>query len=118
MLKGMENMDKAQDAIEQLKIYNQEHIIKLLNKLEGEEKQALIEQLNKIDINQVMELYSNTKRKIEFKGNKIENISYLDKAKLSKEEKEELDSLGEAAIKNGEYAVVTMAGGQGSRLRT
>ena len=65
-----------------------------------------------------MELYDNTKKEIAIKENKIENISYLDKAKLSKEQREEFDSLGEKAIRNQEYAVVTMAGGQGTRLRT
>ena len=64
-----------------------------------------------------MELYDNNKKDIEIKENKIENISYLDQAKLSKEQREEFDSLGEIAIRNQEYAVVTMAGGQGTRLR-
>ena len=64
-----------------------------------------------------MELYDSTKREIEFRENRIENIAYLDKAKLSKEQKEDFEQLGEMAIRNGEYAVVTMAGGQGSRLR-
>ena len=111
-------MDKTQDTIELLRIYKQEHIIKLLNQLEGKEKEELIEQINKIDFHQIMELYDNTKREIEIKENKIEKIAYLDKAKLSKDQKEEFDSLGEIAIRNKEYAVVTMAGGQGSRLRT
>ena len=109
-------MDKTQDAIELLKTYNQEHIIKLLEQLEGREKEELIAQINKIDFHQIMELYDITKKEIEIKENKIENISYLDKAKLSKEQKEEFDNLGEAAVRNNEYAVVTMAGGQGSRL--
>lgn len=111
-------MDKLQDTIELLKIYNQEHIIKLLNQLEGRKKEELIEQISKIDFHQIMELYDSTKKNIEIKENKIENIAYLDKAKLSKEQKEKFDTLGEMAIRNGEYAVVTMAGGQGSRLRT
>ena len=117
--KGMrKKMDKLQDTIEILKIYNQDHIINLLNKLEGKKKEELIEQINKIDFHQIMELYDSTKKDIEIKENKIENISYLDKAKLSKEQREEFDYLGEKAVRNGEYAVVTMAGGQGSRLRT
>ena len=111
-------MDKTQDTIELLKTYNQEHIIRLLNQLEGKEKEELVEQINKIDFHQIMELYDNTKKEIEIKENKIENIAYLDKAKLTKEQKEEFDNLGEIAIRNKEYAVVTMAGGQGSRLRT
>ena len=103
-------MDKVQDAIELLKMYNQDHIIRLLNRLEGKEKQDLIDQINKIDFNQIMELYEDTKKEIEFKDNKIENIKYLDKAKLSEKEKEELDELGEKIVKKGKYAVVTMAG--------
>ena len=114
----MEEMDKVQDVIELLKVYNQDHIIKLLNKLEGNKKEELIDQINKIDFHQIMELYDNTKKGIEIKENKIENIPYLDKAKLTKEQKEEFDKLGEKVVRSGEYAVVTMAGGQGTRLRT
>ena len=109
-------MDKTKDAIEILKTYNQDHIIKLLDKLEGEKKQELIDQIMKIDFNQIHELYENTKKEIEIKENKIEAIKYVDKSKLTKEEKENLDKLGEDVIKKGEYAVVTMAGGQGTRL--
>lgn len=111
-------MDKTQDTIQLLKTYHQEHIVKLLEQLEGKEKEELIEQINKIDFHQIMELYDSTKREIEIRENRIENIAYLDKAKLSKEQKEDFERLGEMAIRNGEYAVVTMAGGQGSRLRT
>ena len=109
-------MDKLQDAVELLKLYKQDHVISLLNRLTGKKKEELIEQINKIDFHQIMELYDNTKKKIEIKENKIENIKYVDKEKLSLEEKQEYDELGKTAVKNGEYAVVTMAGGQGSRL--
>ena len=34
-------MDKGEETIQLLKTYNQEHIIKLLNKLEGEKKEEL-----------------------------------------------------------------------------
>ena len=115
---GIKRMDKMQDTIELLKTYGQEHVIQLIEQLEGKEKEELIEQINKIDFHQIMELYDTTKKELEIKENKIENISYLDKAKLSKEQKEEFDTLGEMAIRKGEYAVVTMAGGQGTRLRT
>ena len=111
-------MDKTQDTIELLRTYGQEHVIQLIEQLEGKEKEELIEQINKIDFHQIMELYDSTKREIEIRENRIENIAYLDKAKLSKEQKEDFERLGEMAIRNGEYAVVTMAGGQGSRLRT
>ncbi len=109
-------MDKTQQTINLLKKYNQEHIIKLLEKLDDNKKAELIEQINNINLDQIMELYENTKKEIEIKESKIESIKYLDKAKLSKDIKEKFDNLGEQIIRRGQYAVVTMAGGQGTRL--
>ena len=109
-------MDKVQDTIDILKMYNQEHIIKLIEKLDEDKKQALVEQISKIDFHQLKELYDNTKKEIEIKENKIEPLPYLDKKKLSEEQKEEFQRLGDAILEKGEYAVVTMAGGQGTRL--
>lgn len=109
-------MDKMQETVKLLEIYNQDHIVRLLNKLEEEKKQELLDQISKIDLHQIMELYDNTKKEIEIKENKIESIPYLDKEKLTKKELEDFNHLGEKVIRNGEYAVVTMAGGQGTRL--
>lgn len=109
-------MDKISETIETLKQYGQEHIVRLLEKLDEEKKQELIEQIGHIDFHQMMELYENTKKEVEIKENKIEAIPYLDKAKLTNEQKEEFNELGEEILKNGQYAVVTMAGGQGTRL--
>lgn len=111
-------MDKEQETIELLKRYNQNHIVNLLKKLDGIKKQELLNQINRIDFEQIMELYDNTKKEIEIKENKIEAINYLDKSKLSEEQKEKFDRLGEEIIRSGKYAVVTMAGGQGTRLRS
>ncbi len=99
-----------------LKVHNQEHIIKLLNKLDGEKKDTLIRQIEKIDFNQLTELYENTKKEVEIKENKIEAIKYFDKEKLTYDEKNAFDKKGEEIIRNNKYAVVTMAGGQGTRL--
>ena len=109
-------MNKEQDVIKMLESYNQNHIINLLKNLNEVKKQELLDQIEKIDFHQVMELYDNTKKEIEIKESKIEPISYLDKAKLSQEQKEKFDKLGEEILRNGKYAVVTMAGGQGTRL--
>lgn len=109
-------MDKNEDIIQLLKTYNQEHIINLLKKLEDNKKDDLIEQIRNIDFHQIMELYENTKKEIELKESKIEAVKYLDKEKLTKNEKEEFEELGEKVIVSGQYAVVTMAGGQGTRL--
>ena len=109
-------MDKIQDTVDILRTYNQEHIIKLLEKLDEEQKAELIEQISRIDFHQIMELYDNTKKEIEIKENKIEPLEYLDKEKLTEGQKEEFQNLGEEVIINNQYAVVTMAGGQGTRL--
>ena len=109
-------MDKVQDTIDILKIYHQEHIIKLIETLNEDKKRVLVEQISHIDFHQLKELYDNTKKEIEIKENKIEPLPYLDKEKLSEEQKKEFQKLGKEVIQNGEYAVVTMAGGQGTRL--
>lgn len=109
-------MDKLQDVIELLKEYKQEHIINWINKLDDNKKKEIIEQIKHIDFHQMTELFENTKKEVEIKENKIEAIKYIDKEKLTIIEEEELKELGEQIIRKGEYAVVTMAGGQGTRL--
>ena len=109
-------MDKKKEAIDILNENGQKHIIKLLNKLDEQQQEELINQINKIDFHQIMELYNNTKKEIEFKESKIEPLKYLDKAKLSENQRKKFDKLGTEVIRNGQYAVVTMAGGQGTRL--
>jgi UDP-N-acetylglucosamine pyrophosphorylase len=105
-----------EEIIEKLEKYHQNHIIALLTKLDENQKQELIEQIKKINIGQIMDLYENTKKEKEIKENKIEEIKYENKEKLSNKQKERYEKLGESAIKEGKYAVVTMAGGQGTRL--
>ncbi|MBQ3414010.1 MAG: UTP--glucose-1-phosphate uridylyltransferase [Clostridia bacterium] len=109
----MSDLEKAESILRE---YKQEHIIKLIEKLDEEKKNELVGQILKIDFNQIHELYENTKKQIEFKEKKIEPISYLDKAKLSEEQTKKFNDIGREIIEKGEYAVVTMAGGQGTRL--
>ena len=109
-------MDKMQNIIEILKLYNQEHVINLLEKLDENSQKELIDQISKIDFIQLKELYDNTKKEIEIRENKIEPLKYIDKKKISKIQEEEYRNLGEEILHKGEYAVVTMAGGQGTRL--
>ena len=47
-----------------------------------------------------------------------ESIPYYDKEKLTKEQLATYRKIGEETIKEKKYAVVTMAGGQGTSLRT
>ena len=66
----MRGMDKLQDVIALLKKYNQEHIIEFMNTLDEQEKDKLENQILQIDFHQLLELYDNTKRKVEIKENK------------------------------------------------
>ena len=109
-------MNKDKKAVKKLKKYNQDHIIKLLNKLEGKEKENLLKQIEEINLNEIIRLYDTLVEEKIAKKSKIEAIEYLDKAKLSKKQISRFTSLGDDVIKKGEYAVVTMAGGQGTRL--
>lgn len=109
-------MEKYAGTIKILRKYKQEHLINLLNNLDEKKSEELIEQISHIDLDMIMKLYKTTQNKFEKKNSKIEYIEYLDKESLDKKEKEKLDKLGKNIIKNGKYAVVTMAGGQGTRL--
>ena len=71
-------MDKNEEVIKLLEKYEQTHIIKLLDKLNEKQREALFNQINNIDFHQIVELYENTKKKIELKDNKIEAVKYLD----------------------------------------
>ena len=99
-----------------LEKYNQEHLLSQYEKLDDEKKEYLLKQIINIDFEQINKLYEDTKKEIEFKEQKIEPISYVEKEKMSKEDKEKYLGIGIDEIKKGKLAVVTMAGGQGTRL--
>ena len=96
--------------------YNQMHIMSNYKRANEEIKKQLEEQLQKIDMAQIEELYQSTKGEISFENDIIEPISYVEKSKLSEDEYNNYLAIGEKAIKEGKYSVVTMAGGQGTRL--
>lgn len=93
---------------------NQEHIIQYLEKSKNPEK--LVEQILNMDFEQLSNLYESTKRPIEIEESEIQPIKFVDKNKLPKEEVTELEETGKKIIRENHYAVVTMAGGQGTRL--
>lgn len=109
-------MSIKQETIEKLKKYNQEKIIKIFEKLEEGKQEELSKQILDMNFDQIKNLYESTKYNENKIVGKIEPIQAIDKSKLEKKEFERLDNIGKEVIKNGEYAVVTMAGGQGTRL--
>lgn len=77
-----------------------------------ERKEELLDSILDINFDQLNGLYKKAIEKEEVKETKIKPISYIEKESLPKQEKEEYEKIGEDIIKEGKYAVVTMAGGQ------
>ena len=79
-------------------------------------KEEFANEVLKINFEELNKLYDKAIKNEKVENSKIEPIPYIEKDKLSEEEKEHYKKIGENIIRNNEYAVVTMAGGQGSRL--
>lgn len=107
------NFDDAKKLLEE---NGQEHILKAYSRLDENGKKELLEQISRIDFTELNKLYQKTKEQIDMSNSVIEPIDFVDSNKLTNEEKAEYTKLGEEAIKNGKYAVVIIAGGQGTRL--
>ena len=98
-----------------LKKYGQEHLIKQYEALKNGQKEQFLNQIKEIDFELITNLYNNTKKEIKHCEDKITPMEYLDKYKLYDDYKR-YENIGTKAIKEGKLAVVTMAGGQGTRL--
>lgn len=109
-------MEKELNEIKfDLKKYGQEHLLNNFDKLDESKQKRLLEQLSNIDYELINSLYNGTKKEIKNEKDIIEPIEYLDKFKLNEKYKI-YEGIGKTAIKEGKLAVVTMAGGQGTRL--
>ena len=91
-----------------------EHVFHFWDELADNEKDNLLKQLKSIDFQLIAEYYNNYKNIDEKSFDKFEPVKYL-----SAEESisnNELNKIGADALKSGEIAFLTVAGGQGSRL--
>lgn len=113
--KEANNMNKK-EVEELLTKYHQEHILKIMEHLEEEKQQEIIKQIEAIDLKQLEDLYQDTKKAKQVEVNKLEPIKSVNPDKLTKEEKSKYEAKGIEVVKNNEFAVVTMSGGQGTRL--
>lgn len=109
-------MKNIEIAIDKLKKYNQEHVIKIMERFTEEEKEKIADQINNMDFENLTKLYNELNKEEINLGNVIEPISALKKNKLSLEQLEEMSDLGKNIIMTGKFAVATMSGGQGTRL--
>ena len=105
------------ETIAKLEAKNQNEIINLMkNVFSDEENEKLASQINGIDLDKVMNLYENATNIPKVDESKIEHIQYTDLSTLDEESFKAYKNAGEEIIKAGKYAVITMAGGQGTRL--
>ena len=104
--------------IEILKANNQEHLLNYLKMANENGKKELIKEIENVNFDELKELYKISKKDKEkaLESQLIEHIKFVDKYKMNEDDFNKYKEAGEKIIKNGEYAVVTMAGGQGTRL--
>lgn len=108
--------EKLSMVKELLAKYGQEHLLQCYSKLSDEQKNKLLNDILTLDFNQVQNLYESTKTKLSFENVKLEPIPHTTKSELSEADFKKYTEIGESVIKAGKLAVVTMAGGQGTRL--
>ena len=109
----VEELEKAKIR---LKKYKQDHLIPLISQLTDAEQEKIARQINGLDFDMISHLYQQLSNKQPTNSDEIEEIKAVNKDKLTEEQLIHYKSLGENIIKSGEYAFVTMSGGQGTRL--
>ncbi len=103
---------------EKLEKYKQTHLLKYLEMCNNNQQSQLIDEIENLDFETLNRLYeiSNRNNDKAISSCIIEHTKFSDKYKMSEGEFKDLKKIGEDTIKNNQYAVVTMAGGQGTRL--
>lgn len=76
----------------------------------------LLNQIIKINFEEITTLYNNSMKNEPFIKNSISPLEHIEKEKLTCDEITEYTKLGDSIISSNSFAVVTMAGGQGTRL--
>ena len=99
------------DIIELLAKYGHENLLKIIKKMDKNKQENIIDELKNINFEEINKLYVQLKDTVEV-NDKIEPVEYVKKEDVIG--KYEIEGIN--AIKNNKYAVVTMAGGQGTRL--
>ncbi|MDF2885138.1 MAG: UDP-N-acetylglucosamine pyrophosphorylase [Clostridiaceae bacterium] len=104
-------------AIELVKKYNQEHLLKFYDCLNQDEKASLINEIISIDFELIQSMYNEMKNKQE-NEKKIQFKPLIAKTlkMYSEEERADFYKIGIKALSEGKVAVYLVAGGQGTRL--
>lgn len=110
-------MDDKLDVVKNiLKKYGQEHLLHFYSDLTDKQKSNLLNQILSINFEEILDLYNKFSIEKYISTENIEPLSYSDKSSLSANKLKQLENLGIKYIKSGKVGVITLAGGQGSRL--
>ncbi len=96
--------------------YNQQHLIQFYTELTNSQKTRLLNQILQIDFEEILDLYEKSKKEVYNSTEEIEPLEYSVKFQLSQHELQNYESIGLDAVRSGKVGVITLAGGQGSRL--
>ncbi len=110
-------MDSLYEQVKNvLEKYNQQHLLNFYDELSDVEKQKLLSQLSEIDFQKTNNLYESLINIPIPTDELVEPLDYYIKSEIPVKERRELENYGTSLLKQSNYAVLTMAGGQGTRL--
>ena len=107
------NIDEIQKKLNK---YNQSHLLNFLSELTDYEKEQLLRQLVNIDYEKISTLFNSLKDFTIPTDEIIEPLDYYIKDDFTDSEKNQLSEIGNNILQQNNYAIITMAGGQGTRL--
>ena len=111
--KILNSLKKAQKIT---KKYDQSHLLYFYNQLDETQKNILINQILNTDFKSLKKLYINSYIETNIDYSRISPVKYFSKESFTEEEIKKYTEIGEKIIEDEKLAVITLAGGQGTRL--
>ena len=96
--------------------YDQPHLLDFYSELSPANQEKLLTQIENIDFKEIFNLYDNSMKNEEISLSDISPLVYYEKNKFEKKDIDYYTNIGNNIISSNSFAVVTLAGGQGSRL--
>ena len=109
-------MISIEQAKAKLSQYNQEHLLLFFYELNHNQQKSLLKQIEETDFKYINNLYNKSLIDYDIDLENISPINCIDKADLNLEELNLYINTGNKVLSQNQYAVVTLAGGSGSRL--